>query len=362
MKIKLLLGLLLSAFLTNANAAALMSEANNKDSIVVTFGPKTRLVIFGESRKELETVMQYDLNALLRDLKVRLDSSQTDTTIVVEEFDGNEYLKNKSQNNQRDFVKIGLRGIYVKDGDTEVTINAKGVEVKDDQVTVTDSTHRKSYRNFYKSGFGSSPRRGFNIALGLNTFGHNDSQGYNTADYDLRPFGSRYISLGYVVSTRIAGGSGTRLHLDLGVDFSWYNFMFDGNNTVTKTNDKVEFSLVKDDEGKEMDLKKSKLTVPYVNLSLMPTLSFSRSFVSYISAGVYGGYRLGSYTKLRVEGSKDVTHDRRNFFVEDLRYGFAAELGIRNFPDFFVSYDLNELYQSNRGPAVKVLSFGIRLF
>lgn len=365
MKLKLYIAGILLFFAMNVNAGdlgnAYSGYASEKDSIIVTFGNKTRLIIYGENRQELDKIMQYDLNTLLKDLKIKLDSSSSDTTYLREEINGSKYLKDKS--NDEDYVRIGLRGIHIKDGNTEVTINAKGVEVNDDGDTVsTDSNYRRTGKRFYRSGGGSSPRKGFNIALGLNTYGTNEATpGYDKTAYDLKPFGSRFISLGYIASTTIVKGKNARLHLDFGVDFSWYNLMFDGNNTITKDSLKVDFPLVTENR-EEVQMKKSKLVVPYVNISIMPTLSFSRSFISYISAGVYGGYRLGSYTKLRREGSKDVDHVRQNFYIEDLRYGLAAELGIRNFPDFFVNYDLNNLYQDGKGPSVRMLSFGIRLF
>ncbi|GGC12324.1 outer membrane beta-barrel protein [Dyadobacter sediminis] len=366
MKTKLYFTLVLILFLINVNAYAsnrqLVRNATEKDSIIVTFGNKTRLIIYGEDRKELDKIMKYDLNTLLHDLKIRLDSTSADTTYLREEVDGNKYLRDKSDN-EKDYVRIGLRGIHIKDGATEVTINAKGVEVKDEDSMSSDSTYERKGKHFYKKSWNSSPRKGFNIALGLNTYGTNETTpGYVKSDYDLRPFGSRFVSLGYIASTTVIRSKNARLHLDFGVDFSWYNLMFDGNNTITKDASKVYFPLITDDEGKEISMKKSKLTVPYVNFSIMPTLSFSRSFVSYISAGVYGGYRLGSYTKLREEGSKDVDHVRQNFHIENLRYGLGAEIGLRNFPDLFVSYDLNKLYEENKGPSVRMLSFGIRLF
>ncbi|SDE73479.1 hypothetical protein SAMN04487996_106340 [Dyadobacter soli] len=340
-------------------------QFSDKDSIIVTFGDKTRLIIYGENRQELEKIMKYDLNALLKDLKVRLDSTQADTTFLREEFDGNKYLKNPGEANEKDYLRIGLRGIHIKDGDTRVSIDGKGVEVKDgDEVVSSDSTYRRVGKRFHRRSWGgSSPRKGFNIALGLNTYGTNETTaGFNKSDYDLKPFGSRYVSLGYVASANVVRGKDARLTLDFGVDFSWYNMMYDGNNTIIKTDDAVEFVPVVDDNKQEVEVRKSKLVVPYVNLSIMPTLSFSRSFISYISAGAYGGYRLGSYTKVRKVGTKDVDHDRRNFYIEDLRYGLAAEIGIRNFPDFFVNYDLNNLFEANRGPSVRMLSFGVRLF
>ncbi|KAA6441804.1 PorT family protein [Dyadobacter flavalbus] len=367
MKTKRYFTFILILFFISVNAYAANRQmdrhSTEKDSIIVTFGDKTRLIIYGENRKELDKIMKYDLNALLSDLKIRLDSTQSDTTYLREEVNGNKYLKDKTDND-KDYVRIGLRGIHIKDGDTEVTINAKGVEVHDDGNSVsTDSTYERKGKRFYKKNWNSSPRKGFNIALGLNTYGTNETTtGYTKSDYDLRPFGSRFVSLGYIASTTVIRGKNARLHLDFGVDFSWYNLMFDGNNTITKDASRVYFPLITDDEGNEINMKKSKLTVPYVNLSIMPTLSFSRSFVSYISAGVYGGYRLGSYTKLRQEGSKDVDHVRQNFHIEDLRYGLGAEIGLRNFPDLFVTYDLNKLYEESKGPSVRMLSFGVRLF
>jgi hypothetical protein len=368
MKTKICAAIMLIFSFVSADASNLKNGSKNdnpeKDSIIVTFGDKTRLVIYGENRKELEKIMKYDLNALLKDLKIRLDSTDADTTFLKEEFEGNNYLKNKDEKSEKDYVRIGLRGIHIKDGDTQVTIDSKGVEVKEEDGSVsTDSTYRRTGKRFYKSNRNSSPRKGFNIAFGLNTYGANEATaGYNKSDYDLKPFGSRFISLGYIASTTLARGENARFHLDFGVDFSWYNLMFDGNNTISKNDDRVEFPLVTDDAGKEVEMKKSKLVVPYVNLSFMPTISFPHSFISYLSAGVYGGYRIGSYTKLRREGSKDKDHVRKNFYLEEMRYGLAAEMGIRNFPDLFVNYDLNNLYLANRGPSVRMLSFGVRLF
>lgn len=357
---------LLVAIGAHAGSFKSNDEFADKDSIIVTFGDKTRLIIYGENRTELEKIMKYDLNALLKDLKVRLDSTQADTTFLREEFNGNKYLKNPDQAAEKDYVRIGLRGIHIKDGDTRVSIDGKGVEVKEDEeVVASDSTYRRIGKRFHRksSWGGSSPRKGFNVAFGLNTYGTNETTpGFNKTDYDLKPFGSRFVSLGYVASANVIRGEGTKLHLDFGIDFSWYNMMYDGNNTIAKTDDGVEFKDVENDQGQKVEVRKSKLVVPYVNLSIMPTLSFSRSFISYISAGVYGGYRLGSYTKVRKVGTKDVDHDRKNFYIEDLRYGLAAEIGIRNFPDFFVNYDLNNLYEANRGPSVRMLSFGVRLF
>jgi len=366
-KLYLVIILILSVLGTKSYSGiiSLKNQKPEKDSIIITFGNKTRLIIYGENKKELQKIMKYDLNALLTDLQVRLDSSSSDTTYLREELNGNDYLKDKAVVKvEKDHVRIGIRGIHIKDGNTEVTINAKGVEVKDeDESDSSDTEYRRTGKHFYRANRYSSPRKGFNLAVGLNAYGTNETTaGYNKADYDLRPFGSRFVSLGYIASTTVARGKNAKFNLDFGVDFSWNNLMFDGNNTVTKTADRVEFPTVQGADGKDLNFSKSKLVLPYVNLSFMPTISFSRSFISYISAGMYGGYRLGSYTKTRVEGSKDKDHVRMNYHINDLRYGIALELGIRKFPDLFVNYDLNNVFVENKGPNVRMINFGIRLF
>lgn len=343
----------------------------SKDSIIITFGDKTRLIIYGEDRQELEKLLKYDLNALLRDLGARLDTIQGDTKIYYDELDGRDYLKDKSEaDKDKNYVRIGLRGIRIKDGDTEVSITSRGVDIKDGGERVRigsvdkDSTERNDderVTRIRKINRYSSPRKGFNINVGLNAYGDNQPMGYNVSDYDLRPFGSRFISLGLVRSATIARGNSVGLHMDFGLNASWYNLMFDGSNTVEKTATGVAFVPLLSRDNTPVELAKSKLTVPYINLSLMPTVSFPKAVISYISAGVYGGYRLGGYTKTKVAGTGEKDHVRSNYYFDDFRYGAAFELGIRNFPDLFVNYDFNTLFEDNRGPAVRMVSFGIRL-
>lgn len=370
MKIKIILAVAMLLSLTEVTAKNKIIPSAGKnaenDSIIVRFGSKTRMVIYGENKKELEKILKYDLNALLKDLKIRLDSTQQDTTLIVEEFSGGDYLKNKPDlGDDKNYVRIGRRGgLRIKNGDKKVEIEGGSVEVSngDDGNFARIGQTAKSY----VPSWGSSPRKGFNVALGLNTYGSNTplttSTGALVEMPDLKPFGSRYISLGYIASTTVARGQKARLSFDFGIDFSWYNLMFEGNKKIVKSPDIVNFEALPDDQQNEIALKKNKYVLPFVNLSIMPTLSFRRSFISHITAGVYGGYRLGSYSKIVERESDDKTFDRRNFFANNVRYGLGFELGIRRFPDLFVNYDLNNLYEKNHGPSVKMLSFGIKLF
>lgn len=336
-----------------------------KDSIIVTFGDKTRLIIYGDDKQELEQLLKYDLNALLSDLAVRLDTISEDTRLYVDELEGDKYLKVKTE---KEGLVIGLRGIRYKKGDIDVLVGSrsshvrlKASKVKNDSLTsspVSGTDDKITVKKIYTY---ASPRKGFHLDLGLDAYGYNQTKGYNSSDYNLRPLGSRYISIGAVASAPLVRKEKAGLHLDLGVDFSWYNLMFEGNNTVVKESQALSFPVLLSPDGDEIALKKSKLTVPYVNLSLMPTLNLRKAFISHISAGVYGGYRLGGYTKTKRSDNGDKERIKGGYFLNDWRYGLSAEIGIRHFVDFFFNYDLNALYQDGRGPEVRMISFGIRL-
>ena len=256
--------LVICAFVALSCTASYAAPAP-KDSIIITFGDKTRMIIYGENRQELDKLMKYDLNSLLKDLGARLDTMQGETKIYFEDIDGRKYLKDSADVKGKNYVRIDLRGIRIKDGDTEVTITTRGVDIKDgsDRVRVggdddydrdrrsgIDTTARdgesrrdRDYDDDYNNDGDrvmrirrvrkySSPRRGFNIALGLNAYAQNDPGTFNSEDYDLRPFGSRYISLGFVKSATLARGKNAGLHLDFGLDVAWNNLMFEGNNTI----------------------------------------------------------------------------------------------------------------------------------
>lgn len=342
-----------------------------KDSIIVTFGDKSRLIIYSDDKKELEALMKYDLNSLLRDLGARLDTIKGETRVYIDELDGRKYLNDStSAGKDKNYVRINLRGIRIKDGDTEVSITTEGVDIKDGEERVRigrkegqredsddDDDEVETIKKVRKY---SSPRNGFAIAVGLNAYGVNRAFAYDTEDYDLRPFGSRYISLGYIKSATLARGKNAGLHVDFGLDVAWNNLMFNGNNTIAKGTGSVSFPRLLDAEGRQAEFRKSKLVIPYVDFSIMPTISFPNAIISYLSAGMYVGYRLGGYTKTKMSVNNKKDHIRNDFYLNDFRYGVAVELGFRNFPDLFVHYDGNELFQVNRGPEIRMINFGIR--
>lgn len=210
----------------------------------------------------------------------------------------------------------------------------------------------------------------FSFDFGINSY-HNEGTfpDEENQPYGVRPWGSWYVALNSIQRTHIGGA----LFLEWGGGFSWYNFKFQNDNvTMVEGPEQVEF--ITDFAGQDVAYEKSKLTVSHVNVSFVPVIQFGSKkqqkhskfwkdwYSDYdergfrIGVGGYAGYRLGSRTKVKVDGDKD--KERDNFYLENLRYGLRFQMGYRG-TDIFVNYDLNNLFSENRGPELSAISFGL---
>jgi hypothetical protein len=187
----------------------------------------------------------------------------------------------------------------------------------------------------------------FELSLGFNALAGKSAP-------ELRPGGSRFVSLGFVNRYRLVNGTQAGLVLRTGAEVSWYNFMLEGNRIAVDGSTGVDFVDT------PQPLRKSKLTAAYLSIPLTAEVVFRRGMIDHLGAGGYAGYRIAGYSKVRPNDGT-IVRDHGSFGLENFRYGLSAELGIRHFADFFVQYDLNPLFRSGRGPAVNGLSFGIRL-
>ncbi|PKK36599.1 hypothetical protein BWI96_09415 [Siphonobacter sp. SORGH_AS_0500] len=193
---------------------------------------------------------------------------------------------------------------------------------------------------------------GMDFSFGLNALNVKNSNGIS--GYDLRPLGSRFVSIGSSHRFRLYKGNKAAFALKTGVEVSWNNFMFQENNVVNAANGQVTFP----EAGRP--LQKSKLTAAYLNIPVMPTVVFREGVVSQVSFGGYAGMRLDSYTKIKdQDGNKSRDHGR--FYMNNIRYGVALDIAFRKAGSFFVQYDLNNVFQTNKGPEMSAINFGIRL-
>lgn len=228
---------------------------------------------------------------------------------------------------------------------------------QDDWEKEEQSRERTSRRRTYNS---------FNIDFGTNNFlADGEFVDQAAVPYTVRPLGSWYVAGNSVYRTRLAN----KFFIEWGYGLGFYNFKFlDNNIRVLKTPDQVRFL----EDGRDADFIKSKLTAYYAQASFIPVLDFggnrhkpgifddhrSRSF--RIGVGPYAGYRIDSFSKLvfEEEGKKKTDRNHDNFFLENIRYGARLQIGVRN-TDFFVNYDVSQLFIKGKGPEVNAFSFGV---
>jgi hypothetical protein len=311
--------------------SAVGQEVPQPDTVVIAVGDASRVIFDIRNPKDLQTLKQYDLQAVVNELTSKLE--KRDTRPV--------------EKTSQDFLK-----------DEQVYTLADDEAEHWDQ----DGRHNKRrYRYYSKRTYQS-----FNVDLGTNNYltegKFPDNDNY---PFTVRPWGSWYVGLAITQRTRI-----TRiLFLEWSGGVSWYNFKFQNERVIIQKDDE---GITFPEDPRDLDYKKSKLTVSYVNFFLVPVLDFGegsskgmifdgRNNDSFrVGFGPYVGYRIDSYTKqvYKENGDKEKDHNHDNFYLNNLRYGLRLQLGIEDI-DVFVNYDLNDMFVAGRGPQLNAFSFGI---
>lgn len=308
---------------------SMMAGAQAKaDTVVIELAKSSKVVFLMKDRSDLETLKQYDFQALFNDILSKLEN--------------------------RDTVKVAVDTTKKTETTVEVIEDNWGEEDDDDH------WDKKKYR--YRG-----TRHSFNFDFGTNNYlEEGDFPDNNGSQYAVRPWGSWYVGLNSTLRTQMSN----KFFLEWGVGVSWYNFKFQADNTLIVEDDSgVDF--VEDPRTGTVSYVKSKLTVCYINASLVPMIDFggssrkARFWNSHNSAfrfgvGPYVGYRIDSYSKLvyKEDGDKEKDKENNNFYVNNMRYGIRAQIGVRS-ADFFFNYDLNELFVANKGPKLNAFSFGV---
>ena len=367
-----------------------------RDSIIIELDGNTRIVIFVKDKEGLDKLTQYDINAMLQDINMQIDSTKNNKTVlVIEDESGDKYLNDttiviseKTEYIDRDGNEVDDDEIEGDDGNYETRDRVKirignykfeieGDDVDDIEDTLEDLEH-EDLKIVKTTSNKPAPKtsNSFNVEIGINNYLQNGEIPNGDAAYSVKPFGSWYVGLSSIRKTHVGQGP---FFIEWGGTFSWYNFKMDNaSNQVIKTENGVGFMETAGRTG-----IKSKLTASFINLSLVPVLDFSHgtkvvkkyetggggvSVSRYkkqglrIGFGGYLGYRLGSHSKFRYKenGTKDKIKEKGNFNLNDLRYGIRGQLGFKGM-DLFINYDLNELFNAGKGPKLNAFTFGFIL-
>lgn len=180
--------------------AKLMSPT---DSLVIRFANRTRLVIYAPDKAGIQALSNYDLNKIVREMGMKLDSVPGGKTAISQE--GGRFLKDTVLviTKQKDGVTIVVNG----DGDTTRTSSQK----KDN----TDRDYDRARRRKRSDGNNFD----YTVSIGLNTLIQQSANpSYPEGDYALKPLGSRYFALSAGAMPTLVRGKYASLKLYYGVE------------------------------------------------------------------------------------------------------------------------------------------------
>ncbi len=346
-------------------ALPLLSQANvAEDTVVIKFGNNSKIVIYVDNSEDLKSLEAYDINQIIADLNISLDSANNTTYLVIEDESGEKYLKDTIVNTDANAKT-----------DTDVDVDREPYVWNNNRSgnSYSDWTDWSSRFNDDDHPFNvRRTRQYFNVDIGTSNWMSNGKIP-NNEQYTVKPWASWYIGLNSIQKTSIDGP----LFLEWGPGISWYNWKFEDRTTrVTKGDTEVEFNAETPLPG--VDYRMSKLGTSYINFSVVPMLDFSYGnhkvekdgkFKKYttkkrdgirIGAGMYAGMRLGGravYT-IKENGDKDKIKDKNDYYLENFRYGIRGQVGFKGV-DFFANYDLNNVFTSGNGPKLNGFSFGL---
>lgn len=314
---------------------AALVRAQQPDTVVVNLTNTTRVVLTMEDRRDIIVLKDYDFQQLFDDIIVKLENNDTTSSLAG--------------------VNDSLPETYQADTWAD--------EVQDWEDEDDDDNEWE-----WESDWNDKPGRttqSFNFDLGTNNYVSDgkfpDSE---NATYAVRPWGSWYVGVNSIQRTRVA----RNFFVEWGLGLSWYNFKFQKDNVLIEKDD-IGVTFVEDNTA-DMAFKKSKLTVSYINLSLVPMLDFSNSSTKArmwdssssfrIGLGPYVGYRIGSYSKIKYKEAGDTEKEKNHdsFYLENIRYGMRLQIGFRS-TDLFFNYDMNDLFTPGKGPSLNAFSFGV---
>ena len=350
-------------------ALALAGFAEPADTVVIELSNKSKISIYTQSRVDLKDLESYDLNKMIKDLNLALSSGKVER-IEFQDENGRRYQKDTTiilgESNRKSSIKIG---------NVEILVDADDWDYDSDDDD-NDWYERQKRRHSRDDRGNKRTDDHFNLDIGLNNWVENgEFPDATDAPYSLRPWGSWYFGLSSVNTTWISGP----LHLDWGFGASWYNFSLQNTDQMFE---KGASSVELNPTPATYKTEKSRLSVPFLNVSMVPMLDFSKgkkrvkdfdngniTFRTYhregirIGAGGYVGYRVGGNTKLKYVEDGNDQKDRQsgNYYLENIRYGIRGQFGFKGL-DLFVQYDLNEVFTSGPTPnGLNAISFGITL-
>ena len=249
----------------------------------------------------------------------------------------------------------------IKSDTVIVNINNKDKIV----IVERDNKGRTKEIVYYKRS--KNKNRTFNYDLlfdiGLNTYGKKNyfsgSEG-NDDFLDLHTSKSVNVAI-YPIYGSVRLTKNRMLELETGLGLDWHNYRFEDGWTITKQNGVVIPSDKYRPNGDNL-LSKSKLTTVHLNVPLLLKLNIpvggSLRKSLYLSAGVIGGLKIGSHTKVKFSDGGKKEKERSAFNLNLLKYDLSFRAGYRGVGLYF-NYQMSSMFEKSKGPELYPNSVGL---
>ncbi len=281
-----------------------------------------------------------------------VDSNTGDNNVA---YQGDTIIVDRNQGNTKSdstIIRLGEKTIVIVEGKDKTTVEIPEGLNKDFR-----NSFRRSNRLKFKGHWAG-------IEMGVNGFmdaDHSTSMSNELEWLDLKQSRSWNVNLNFLQYSMGFGTSWIGLVTGMGLEFNDYHF----NNPLTLR--VVNGVTVADSSYLLAGYKVDKTKLSTVNLTLpllvefqIPTSESDRHKI-YISAGVIGGLRIGTHTKVVFDdGDRHKDKGRSDFNIATFRYGVTARAGYRSLR-LFANYYPTQLFEKNKGPEIYPFAVGLVL-
>lgn len=316
-----------------------------------------RLVFTGMFLMSFIAVIAQNQETDLRNLELgdTIKKVKSDTSVIVinnatiHKIDVNETGDTIRTKADTAIIRIGKKKIVVVDSGTKTTIEIPDNKKED---FVYEFKEKKRFKGHWSG-----------LEMGINGFlDKNQSMNLKNdlAWLDLKQARSWNFNLNFMQYSIGFGTDKAGLVTGMGLEFNNYHFSNPISLKVDNGITVVDSSYI--DAGFRVEktkLSTTNLTIPLLLEFQIPT--GEKRHRIYMAAGVIGGLRVGSHTKVVFDdGDKRKDKNRSDFNIATFRYGLTARLGYRAIR-LYANYYPTQLFENGKGPELYPFSVGLVL-
>jgi len=278
----------------------------------------------------------------------KLKALESKDTLLTQKQDTLKQLRTKTDSTN---FRIGKQSITIIDDDDNTTFRFKNRN-RDRFDWDVDYKRKRDFKGHWA---------GFEIGInGLMDKTNSLTLKDDLAWLDLKQARSVNVNINFM---QYSIGFGTdKIGLLTGMGFEFNNYHFSNPITLGLENGITTVDSTYIDGG--FDVQKTKLstthlTIPLILEGQIPVGGHRHRI--HIAAGVIGGLRIGSHTKVIYDDNgKKKDKNRDDFNLATLRYGFTARIGFRGIK-LYANYYPVQLFEKTKGPEVYPFSIGLVL-